>query len=74
MEYILNYHSENNYERFVNEAIIEFLILPEYSEEQLVSESVIKNSLNVPAFYYTNIFGFKALQRIFGIHSTYPIG
>ncbi len=62
MEYILNYHSENNYERFVNEAIIEFLILPEYSEEQLVSESVIKNSLNVPAFYYTNIFGFKVCR------------
>jgi hypothetical protein len=62
MEYLLNYHSVNHYHELVNEAIIEFLILPESSEDQLVSESIIKNSLNVAPFYYTNVFGFKGCR------------
>ena len=62
MEYILRYHSVNQYHNPVSEAIIEFLILPENSENQLVSENTIKNSLNIPAFYYTNIFGFKVCR------------
>src|SRR6478735_6177482 len=62
MEYILNYHSVNHYHELVKEAIIEFLILPENSGDQLVSESIIKNSLNVVPFYYTNIFGFKVCR------------
>jgi hypothetical protein len=62
MEYLLSYHSENHYHDFVNEAIIEFLILPENSDTQLVSESTLKNSLNIPVFYYTNLFGFKVCR------------
>lgn len=62
MEYILNYHSLNQYQEFVNEAIVEFLILPETSAEQMVSENTIKNSLNVQPFYYTNIFGFRVCR------------
>lgn len=62
MEYILSYHSINQYQNPVSEAIIEFLILPDNSENQLVSESIIKNSLNIPPFYYNNIFGFKVCR------------
>jgi transglutaminase-like putative cysteine protease len=62
MEYILHYHSINTYQELVNEAIIEFLILPETSEDQLVSESKIKNSFNLTPFYYTNVFGFNVCR------------
>ena len=59
MEYIVKYHSVNEYKNYVKEGILEYLILPENNNNQIVSDWKIKNSAKLETFYYQNIFGFR---------------
>ena len=62
MEYKISYNSHNQYFEFVKDGFFEFLILPENSEQQMVSAFKFKNSQNVEPFYYTNMFGFRVCR------------
>jgi transglutaminase-like putative cysteine protease len=62
LEYTITYHAENEYDRSVNNAVWQFLIIPENNDNQEVFDIHFNNSLNIPLQYSVNGFGFKTLR------------
>lgn len=59
LEYIIKYRAENKYEAQVNEALWQFLIRPEESEDQHIRVSEFTNSLGTAVEVSTNTYGFQ---------------
>ena len=62
MDYIIKYRAENKYEAQVNEALWQFLIKPEESEEQSIRIAEFKNSLGAALEETTNTYGFEIVR------------
>jgi len=62
LEYSVTYHAENHYDRPVNNAVWQFLVIPEDNDNQEVISFDFENSLYLPAQYSINGFGFKTIR------------
>ena len=62
LQYSVTYHAENHYDSFVNNAVLQFLIMPENNENQEVTFYKFDNSLNIPYEESINGLGFKTLR------------
>lgn len=60
--YRIRYEAENHYNHEVHEALFEFLVLPCPDDTQEVIDEKIENSLQVPVFRTTNVFGYHAVS------------
>ena len=59
LDYQVSYSAVNHYDSIVNNAVWQFLIIPENNDSQEVIWDVFTNSLNVPSQYSINGFGFR---------------
>jgi hypothetical protein len=72
--YNIRYQTVNNYNSPVNEAYLNFLIIPEDTEDQHCSNLTITNSLNVKAQYSDSLYGAKAaLFRLKGSFTSFEL-
>lgn len=62
LDYLVTYHAENHYDKVVNNAVWQFLIIPENNDSQEVISFDFNNSLNVSAETSINGYGFKTLR------------
>ncbi|NNF19883.1 MAG: transglutaminase family protein, partial [Flavobacteriaceae bacterium] len=62
LEYSITYSAENHYENLVKNAIWQFLIIPENSDNQSVKDIQFNNSLDSPVSYSENSKGFRTIR------------
>lgn len=67
-EYFVTYHAENHYDTVVNNAVWQFLIVPEDNDNQDIISIDFTNSLHVPVQNSINGYGFRTLR----IHPRVP--
>lgn len=59
LEYSINYHAENYYNQVVDNAVWQFLIIPEENDNQKVISADFSNSLHIPFQESVNGYGFR---------------
>ena len=62
LQYSVTYLAENHYDTQVNNAVLQFLIIPENNDNQEVISYKFNNSLNVPYQVSINGYGFKTFR------------
>lgn len=62
LEYSVTYSAENHYDRMVNHAVWQFLIIPESNDSQEVLTYDFTNSLHAPVQESVSGFGFKTFR------------
>lgn len=62
LEYTIVYKAENHYDRIVNDAVWQFLIIPEDNDNQELITYDFVNSLHTPVQASINGFGFKTFR------------
>ena len=67
LEYSVTYNAENQYDRMVNHAVWQFLIIPEDNNNQEVTSIDFTNSLHAPVQESINGFGFRTFRIIPGV-------
>jgi len=63
--YTISYHTRNTYVPFVREAVLEFLVLPETSDQQEIIEKNIRIEPVASPGFGKNIFGFEQIRFSF---------
>src|ERR1700677_1460872 len=72
--YNIRYETENNYNSPVNEAYLNFLIIPEETDEQHCFNLSISNSLKAKVQYNDSLYGSKgALFRLRGPFTSFNL-
>lgn len=62
LQYSVTYLAENHYDSLVNNAVWQFLIIPEDNDNQEIISYKFNNSLNIPYQVSINGYGFKTLR------------